>query len=72
MKINVVGTSGSGKSTFSKKLTRKINHSYIEMDELNWKSNWVESTNKDFFEKLKKNYPLKTGYLMEITSKHRI
>ena len=54
MKINVVGTSGSGKSTFSKKLTRKINHSYIEMDELNWKSNWVESTNKDFFEKLKK------------------
>ena len=54
MKINVVGTSGRGKSTFSKKLTRKINHSYIEMDELNWKSNWVESTNKDFFEKLKK------------------
>jgi len=54
MKINVVGTSGSGKSTFSKKLSRKINHSYIEMDELHWKSNWVESTNKDFFEKLKK------------------
>ena len=54
MKINVVGTSGSGKSTFSKKLSRKINHSYIEMDELHWKSDWIESNTEDFFEKLKK------------------
>lgn len=72
MKINVIGTSGSGKSTFSRKLSRKINHSYIEMDELHWKSDWIESNTEDFFEKLKKNYHLKTGYLMEITSKHRI
>ena len=53
MKINVIGTSGSGKSTF-RKLSRKINHSYIEMDELHWKSDWVESNTEDFFEKLKK------------------
>ena len=54
MKINVMGTSGSGKSTFSKNLSKKINHNYIEMDELHWKSDWVESTSEEFFKKLKK------------------
>ena len=52
MKINVMGTSGSGKSTFSKKLSKKINHIYIEMDELHWNSDWVESTNEEFFKSM--------------------
>ena len=54
------------------KIFQKINHNYIEMDELHWKSDWVESTSEEFFKKTKKNYHLKTGYLMVITTKHRI
>ena len=33
-RINVVGTSGSGKSTFSKKLASKLNCPYIELDQI--------------------------------------
>ena len=33
-RINVIGTSGSGKSTFSKELAGKLNLLHIEMDYL--------------------------------------
>lgn len=36
MKINVVGTSGSGKSTFSRRLAAQLAIPYIEMDALFW------------------------------------
>ena len=51
--INVVGTSASGKSTFSKALAAKLNVQYIEMDQLFWKPNWKESNNSEFLSKLK-------------------
>lgn len=50
--INVVGTSASGKSTFSKALAAKLNVKYIEMDELFWKPNWQESNNSEFLPKV--------------------
>ncbi len=50
--INVVGTSASGKSTFSKELAAKLNVRYIEMDELFWKPNWEESSNNEFLSKI--------------------
>lgn len=53
MKINVVGTSGSGKSTFSKLLAEKMNAPYIEMDALHWKANWKTSSDEELFNKLK-------------------
>lgn len=52
-RINVIGTSGSGKTTFSKKLARKLGLAYIELDELFWLDDWKESSNEIFFEKLK-------------------
>lgn len=52
-KINVIGTSGSGKSTFSQQLAKKMDATYVEMDALHWKANWVESTNDELFAKLK-------------------
>ena len=52
MRINVVGTSGSGKSTFSKLLSEKLNVPYIQMDDLFWKPNWIESADDEFFKKL--------------------
>lgn len=51
-KINVVGTSGSGKSTFSKQLAEKLNYPYIEMDALYWKANWEGSYDEEFFSKV--------------------
>ncbi|WP_413699614.1 shikimate kinase [Psychromonas sp. KJ10-10] len=47
-RINVIGTSGSGKSTFSQKLALKLNYPYLEMDNMFWKANWVESSNEEF------------------------
>ena len=52
-KINVIGTTGSGKSTFSKCLADKIGCQYIQMDQLFWKPNWTESTDDEFIPKLK-------------------
>ena len=53
MRINVIGTSGSGKSTFSKILAKKMNVPYVEMDALHWKANWKESSDEELFNKLK-------------------
>jgi len=53
MRINVIGTSGSGKSTFSKMLAKKMNVPYVEMDALHWKANWKESSDEELFNKLK-------------------
>jgi adenylate kinase family enzyme len=52
-KIIVVGTTGSGKSTFSKQLADKLNYPHIQIDQLHWKANWQESTDHELFEKLK-------------------
>ncbi len=51
-RINVVGTSGSGKSTFGRKLAAALAVPYIEMDALFWKPNWQETSNAEFFPKL--------------------
>ncbi len=63
MRINVVGTSGSGKSTFSKLLAEKINAPYIEMDALHWKANWKESNDEELFFKLKNSLASKKWVL---------
>lgn len=51
-RINVVGTSGSGKSTFAKALAGKLNCPYVEMDSIWWKENWQNVSDEEFFEKL--------------------
>lgn len=51
-RVNVVGTSGSGKSTFSQQLASKLEYPYIELDALYWKPYWGESSDKELFEKL--------------------
>lgn len=52
-RINVVGTSGSGKSTFARELANLLQFDYIEMDQLYWKDNWVESNDEEFLEAIK-------------------
>lgn len=51
-KIIVIGVTGSGKSTLSKKLSNKLNYPYIQLDELFWRPNWMETPDKEFFEKI--------------------
>jgi len=52
-RINVIGTTGSGKSTFSTRLANKIDCQYIQMDQIFWKSGWTESTDDEFIPKVK-------------------
>ena len=52
-KINVIGTSGSGKSTFSRALAKALGIEYIEMDAVFWRPDWQEPEDADFFSDLK-------------------
>lgn len=51
-RVNVVGTSGSGKSTFSWRLAAALQVDCIEMDALNWQPGWQEASRADFDDKL--------------------
>lgn len=48
-RINIVGTSGSGKSYFGRSLANKISAKFIGVDELFWLPNWQARGDEDFF-----------------------
>ena len=50
-RINVVGTSASGKTTFSRKLAERLNLTHIELDNLLWLDDWQETPDFEFFQK---------------------
>jgi adenylate kinase family enzyme len=47
-RVNVKGTSGSGKSTFGRELGRRLGVPYVELDALHHGPNWAEPTNEEF------------------------
>jgi adenylate kinase family enzyme len=47
-RVNVKGTSGSGKSTFGEELARRLGVPFIELDALHHGPNWAEPTAEDF------------------------
>lgn len=51
-RINVVGTSASGKSTFARQLAQQLGLAYIELDDLFWLDDWQQSQDQDFFRKI--------------------
>jgi len=51
-RINVVGTSGSGKTTFARRLAQRLGLPYIEMDALYWSAGWQEPVYADFMAKV--------------------
>jgi adenylate kinase family enzyme len=53
-RFNIIGTSGSGKSTFAKKLASALEIPHIEMDKIFWGPNWEWPSDEVFFSKLKK------------------
>ncbi|MCO7223747.1 adenylate kinase [Pleionea sp. CnH1-48] len=62
-RINVIGTSASGKSTFSQALAKQLDIPYIEMDALFWKPNWQHPTDEEFFAKLQQAISANTWVL---------
>lgn len=47
-RVNVIGTTGSGKSTFAQKLADKLDCPCVHMDQLFWLPQWVESSDDVF------------------------
>ena len=52
-RIAVIGTSGSGKTTFANSLARLLNVPHIELDQLHWNPNWQETPRDQFIEKVR-------------------
>lgn len=48
MRVAVVGTSGSGKTTFATSLARRLGVPHIELDALYWGPNWTERPDEEF------------------------
>jgi adenylate kinase family enzyme len=47
-RVNVKGTSGSGKSTFAEELARRLGVPYVELDALHHGPNWSEPSAEEF------------------------
>jgi adenylate kinase family enzyme len=52
-RVNVKGTSGSGKSTFALELALRLNLPYVELDALHHGPNWSEPTDEEFRERVR-------------------
>ncbi|MBI5279555.1 MAG: toxin [Burkholderiales bacterium] len=48
MRFVIVGTSGSGKSTFGRRLADATGSPFIELDALHWAPGWVERPDDEF------------------------
>jgi adenylate kinase family enzyme len=51
-RIVVVGTSGSGKTTFAQQLAERLHMPHIELDALHWGPNWTEDPLEVFLQKI--------------------
>ena len=47
-RINVVGTTGSGKTTVARALAERLGVEHIELDGLFWKPNWGQTPDEEF------------------------
>jgi adenylate kinase family enzyme len=53
-RVNVVGASGSGKTTFARRLAAQLGVPHIEMDALFWEPNWTQASDEAFFGRLRR------------------
>jgi len=54
MRINVIGTSGSGKTTFGRQLAETLDLPFLEMDAIFWGPDWYSPPDDEFFPRLTK------------------
>src|SRR4051794_14150479 len=47
MRVVVVGTSGSGKTTFARRLAAAIGAPHLELDAINWQPGWRDLNSDD-------------------------
>jgi len=52
LRINVIGTSGSGKTTFGRELARVLQIPFIELDAIFWGPDWSEPEDSELFSRL--------------------
>ena len=52
-RINIVGLPGSGKTTLARALASALELPYYEMDALFWKPGWRESSDEEFFARVR-------------------
>lgn len=52
-RINVVGTSGSGKSTFGRQLAELLKLPFCEMDSLFWQPDWQETPDEELLARVR-------------------
>jgi len=48
----IVGTSGSGKTSFGRRLTEILHQPFIELDQRYWRPDWQGPGDDEFFERL--------------------
>jgi adenylate kinase family enzyme len=53
MKIAILGTCGSGKTTLAKRLSHEFGLRHVELDSYNWLPNWVEQDEEVFYEQIR-------------------
>jgi adenylate kinase family enzyme len=51
-RINIIGTTGSGKSTFASALSDNLSYPYIQIDQIFWKPDWEETADHELLLKL--------------------
>ena len=51
-RIVIIGSGGAGKSTLARQLGEKLRLPVVHLDQLFWKTGWVEVTREEFDEKL--------------------
>lgn len=47
LRVLVIGTSGSGKSTFAEKLAGEAGIAHLELDVINWRPGWYDRSNEE-------------------------
>jgi adenylate kinase family enzyme len=52
-RIHVIGTSGSGKTTYARRIADRLRIPHVELDALFWQPNWTESPVDEFREKVR-------------------
>jgi len=69
-RINVIGTTGAGKTTVAAAISRRLGVPHIEMDALFWKPHWVETPDDELFAKVDRATASRPGLSTATTAAH--
>lgn len=64
-RINVVGTSASGKTTFARSLAERLGLPHIELDALHWERGWTEAPDELMRDRLRQAVAATDGWVVD-------